>query len=115
MPDPDVDCTFCGTAITDPAAVKALWCAKCRRFRYGGVEEEPIRFSEIVADLHNNIHRPPDAHFAMGFEQFSHPAVPYTAWRCFLKIDGKVRRSTTRPHLTPGEALRELYELVAGT
>jgi hypothetical protein len=117
MADPEVTCTYCGTAITDPAAIKARWCGFCRSFRYGLVEEEPIRFSEIIADLHKStlhyaINRPPTEHFAVGFEQFTHPGVTYTAWRCFLKVDGKVGRTSMRPHLTPGDALRELYELV---
>lgn len=108
-------CPFCHAAL-NPVGIRQQWCASCRRFGYASEHEEPVRLNLIVADIHQAARRHSeltDGIMQISFEQFTHPAVPFLAWRCYAKLDGRLVKSSSRPHPSPGEALRELTELLA--
>lgn len=108
-------CPFCRAEL-NLVGVRQQWCASCRRFGYAGEHEEPVRFNLIVADIHQAARRHSelnDGIMQISFEQFTHPSVPFLAWRCYAKLDGRLVKSSARPHPNPGEALRELTELLA--
>lgn len=108
-------CPHCHASLS-PVGVRQQWCSSCRRFAYAREEEEPVRLNLIVADIHQAARRHSELHDSIvqiAFEQFTHPAVPFLAWRCYAKLDGKLVKASTRPHPNPGDALRELTELLA--
>lgn len=113
MPNPS--CPFCRTEL-NPVGVRQQWCESCRLFGYATEQEEPVRLNLIVADIHQAARRHSELHdsiIQIVFEQFTHPAVPFLAWRCYAKRDSRLVKSSSRPHPNPGDALRELAELLA--
>ena len=116
MPPDTMTCRVCGEINTDPQAVRMRWCGHCRHLQYsqiGGL----VELNEVLEDLHTHTlgylgSTIPQTMVSVSFEQFMPPDGSPVAWRCFVRSDGRVRATSKRPHETPAEALRELYEIV---
>jgi len=108
-------CPRCLTALSAVDA-QQQWCPTCRTFAYAHEEEPPVRLNLIIADIHAAARRHSESTSApmqITFEQFTHPGADRLSWRCYAKLDGKLVKSSTRPHAYPGDALRELTEMLA--
>lgn len=109
-------CPHCRTAILSEVAIRQQWCSLCRKFAYADDQEVPVRLNLVLADVHAGARRHAEnrhSHVRVAFEQFTHPSVPFSAWRCYAELDGKLVKSSVRPHPNPADALRELSELLA--
>lgn len=107
-------CSSCGASTNGILFVQMQWCPGCLNYDYGLKNEEPIRLNTIVADLHRSQswnHNLPQ--LGLNFEQYEDSRVTFLAWRCFILTDGRIKQSSSLPHPNPGEALRELVEMLA--
>lgn len=108
-------CPRCLTTLS-AADIQQQWCPTCRKFSYVHEEEPPVRLNLIIADIHAAVRRHSESTSSpvqIVFEQFTHYGANRLSWRCYATLNGKLVKSSTRPHMYPGDALRELTELLA--
>jgi len=75
------------------------------------IKEEPIFFNSIVLDMKQKVMRGRTGDpFRMGIEEFQENDKWW--WRVYAGEGSRVAKSSGRLHPLPGDALRELAELI---
>jgi len=104
-------CPHCTFVSANPLDIRHSWCGQCHRFGWA-TEEEPIQLNLIVGEFQEKVRYDlgQGAPFSLQLEQFMGEGF-VLHWRALIKVGKRVWRTTSRPHVTPTEALRELSEL----
>jgi hypothetical protein len=89
---------------------KMGWCENCKS-THAAMQEEPIYFNAIVLEMKRRVQRGRIGDpFRMGIEEFMEEGKWW--WRVYAKDGSRLANSSGRLHPFPGDALRELAELV---
>jgi hypothetical protein len=100
-------CPNCNMQSHHPDDVKFGWCAKCEAFVYA-FHSQPVDLNLIINDLQKRVRYElgQGSPFSLQFEQFSVDGLMY--WRALLRLGSRIHGHSTRNHLAPVDALREL-------
>lgn len=108
-----ITCPKCEMTSHNPNDVKFGWCAKCELFIYSINHSGTIHFDAIVSDLQKRCRRElgQGAPFSLQFEQFT-GSDKTLKFRALIKMGSRVECTSTREHISPTDALRELDMLL---
>lgn len=107
---PPGTCPRCKMTSHHPDDIRFGWCANCNMFIYAMEPVEPIYFNSIVAHIQKKVRGfIKDSPFSLQLEMFSDER-GVMCWRALLKLGNSVWKSSSRAHVSPQDALRELSE-----
>lgn len=105
-------CPKCHMESHNPNDSKYGWCDNCQQFHSAVLKKEPIYFDAVVERLLYAVKKQivGGTPFSLQFEIYEDHG--HMWWRALIKMGQGVWKSTRLPQESPGDALRELSEMV---